>query len=216
MRSFLALAGCALLVPAPAAGPDALAQDEGSAAVWQKLLKLRTTASVMHTTAHPDDEHGGVLAMLSRGQGARVSLLTLTRGESGDTAIGPELFDALGLIRTEELLVADRYYGVDAQYFGTMVDYGFSKRLDETLDKWGKDNVLRDVVAVIRTERPFVLIARFQGNQRDGHGNHSAAGLITQEAFELAADPAAFPEQIAAGLRPWQPLKVYIGGVREN
>ena len=191
-------------------------QDSGATGAWQKLLKLRTTASAMHTTAHPDDEHGGVLAMLSRGQGARVSLLTLTRGESGDNAIGSELFDGLGLMRTEELLVADRYYGVDRQYFGTMVDYGFSKRLDETLEKWGKDHALRDVVGIIRTERPLVLIARFQGNQRDGHGNHSAAGLITQEAFTLAGDPAAFPEQIAAGLRPWQPLKLYMGGVREN
>jgi LmbE family N-acetylglucosaminyl deacetylase len=191
-------------------------QDQGASGAWQKLLKLRTTASAMHTTAHPDDEHGGVLAMLSRGQGARVSLLTLTRGESGDNAIGAELFDALGLLRTEELLVADRYYGVDRQYFGTMVDYGFSKRLDETLEKWGKDHALRDVVGAIRAERPFVLIARFQGNARDGHGNHSAAGLVTQEAFELAADPAAFPDQIAAGLRPWQPLKLYMGGVREN
>ena len=96
------------------------AADEGAAGAWQKLRKLQTTASAMHTTAHPDDEHGGVLAMLSRGQGARVSLLTLTRGESGDNAIGPELFDALGLIRTEELLVADRYYGVDRQYFTTV------------------------------------------------------------------------------------------------
>jgi LmbE family N-acetylglucosaminyl deacetylase len=191
-------------------------QDEGAAGAWQKLLKLRTTASAMHTTAHPDDEHGGVLAMLSRGQGARVTLFTMTRGESGDNAIGPELFDALGLLRTEELLVADRYYGVDRQYFGTMVDYGFSKRLDETLEKWGEEHALRDAVGVIRSERPFVLISRFQGNARDGHGNHSAAGLMTQKAFELAADPAAFPEQIAAGLRPWQPLKLYMGGVREN
>ena len=135
----------------------------------------------MHTTAHPDDEHGGVLAMLSRGQGARVSLLTLTRGESGDNAIGPELFDALGLIRTEELLVADRYYGVDRQYFGTVIDYGFSKRLDEALEKWGKQHVLRDIVGVIRTERPLVLISRFQGNQRDGHGNHAAAGLLRRK-----------------------------------
>jgi LmbE family N-acetylglucosaminyl deacetylase len=191
-------------------------QDAGATGAWQKLLKLRTTASAMHTTAHPDDEHGGVLAMLSRGQGARVSLLTLTRGESGDNAIGPELFEGLGLMRTEELLVADRYYGVDRQYFGTVVDYGFSKRLDETLEKWGKDRALRDTVGIIRTERPLVVISRFQGNQRDGHGNHSAAGLITQEAFKLAADPAMFPEQIAAGLRPWQPLKLYMGGVREN
>ncbi len=91
------------------------AQDHGATSAWQKIRKLQTTASAMHTTAHPDDEHGGMLALLSRGQGARVSLLTLTRGESGDNAIGPELFDALGLIRTEELLVADRYYGVDDQ-----------------------------------------------------------------------------------------------------
>ena len=178
--------------------------------------KLTTTASAMHTTAHPDDEHGAMLAQLSRGRGARVSLLTLTRGESGDNAIGPELFDAVGLIRTEELLAAGRYYGVDAQYFTTMVDYGFSKRLEEALVKWGRENVLRDVVRIIRMERPLVVIARFQGNERDGHGNHQAAGLITQDAFRAAGDPAAFPEQMRDGLRPWQPLKLYMGGVRES
>jgi LmbE family N-acetylglucosaminyl deacetylase len=188
--------------------------NEGAGGAWQKLAKLRTIASVLHTTAHPDDEHGGVLALLSRGEGARVSLLTLTRGESGDNALGPELFDALGLIRTEELLLADRYYGVDRQYFGTVVDYGFSKRLDETLEKWGLDHVLRDMVGVIRTERPLVVISRFQGSERDGHGNHAAAGMVTQQAFEKAGDPAVFPDQIAQGMRPWRPLKLYMGGVR--
>src|SRR5215212_2091923 len=195
---------------------DPLPQDTGAAGTYQKLLKLRTIASVMHTTAHPDDEHGGMLALLSRGLGARVSLLTLNRGEAGDNAIGPELFDPLGLIRTEELLRADQYYGVDAQYFTTVIDYGFSKRLEEALIKWGRENVLRDVVRVIRTERPLVLVARFQGNDRDGHGNHQASGVMTQEAFRVAGDPSVFPEQITAGLRPWQPLKVYIGGMREN
>src|ERR671934_2114916 len=183
-------------------GADPLPEDRGAAGTWQKLLKLRTIASVMHTTAHPDDEHGGLLAMLSRGEGARVALLTLNRGEAGDNAIGSELFDALGLIRTEELLDADRYYGVDGQYFTTVIDYGFSKRLDEALEKWGKETVLRDVVAIIRMDRPFVLIARFQGNQRDGHGNHQTAGLVTQEAFKAAAGPNSFPEQLATGLRP--------------
>src|SRR3954462_13731986 len=211
----VSLASCivaaAALSPAVGAGPEPLAQDKGAAGTWQRLLKLQTTASLMHTTAHPDDEHGGMLAQMSRGRGARVSLLTLTRGESGDNALGPELFDALGLIRTEELLLADRYYGIDRQYFGTGVDYGFSKRLDETLEKWGIDYVLRDMVAVIRTERPLVVIARFQGNERDGHGNHSAAGLVTQEAFDKAGDPKLFPEQLAAGLRPWRPLKLYMG-----
>ncbi len=190
--------------------------DRGAAGTWLRLQRLRTTASVMHTTAHPDDEHGGMLAMMSHGAGARVALLTLTRGESGDNAIGPELFDALGLIRTEELLVADRSYGLDYQYFTTVIDYGFSKRLDEALDKWGREHVLRDVVRVIRMDRPFVLVSRFQGNQRDGHGQHQAAGLLTQEAWKAAGDPNVFPEQVKQGLRPWQPLKLYIGGVRDN
>src|SRR5215211_9001793 len=164
------LAACvAILALTPAARAlEPLAQDRGASGTWQKLLKLRTIGSVMHTTAHPDDEHGGLLAMLSRGEGARVTLLTLNRGEAGDNAIGSELFDPLGLIRTEELLRADQYYGVDQQYFTSVIDYGFSKRLEEALVKWGRENVLRDVVRVIRTERPLVLIARFQGNERDG------------------------------------------------
>jgi LmbE family N-acetylglucosaminyl deacetylase len=210
-------AGAMLAGPAKvAARAQMRLQDEGVAGAWQKLAKLQTTASVMHTTAHPDDEHGGVLAWLSRGQGARVSLLTLTRGESGDNAIGPELFDALALVRTEELALAARYYGVDQQYYGTLVDYGFSKRLDETLEKWGAERALADLVRVIRIERPLVIVSRFQGNARDGHGNHSAAGLLSRQAFAKAADPAAFPDQIAGGLRPWQPLKLYMGGVREQ
>jgi LmbE family N-acetylglucosaminyl deacetylase len=213
---FVALALAMALCAGRPARTQPAALDSGAAGAWQKIQKLRTTASVMHTTAHPDDEHGGTLAWLSRGQGVRLALLTLTRGESGDNAIGPELFDGLGLIRTEELSVAGRYYGVDRQYFTSVADYGFSKRLDEALDKWGKDAVLRDVVRAIRIDRPLVLISRFQGTPRDGHGNHEAAGLITQEAFKAAADPGMFPEQIAEGLQPWQALKLYMGGVRDN
>jgi LmbE family N-acetylglucosaminyl deacetylase len=216
LARFLLLCASLSAATAVLTARDPLPQDRGAAGTWQKLLKLRTIGSVMHTTAHPDDEHGGLLAWLSRGQGARVSLLTLNRGESGDNAIGSELFDALGLIRTEELLRADQYYGVDAQYFTSVVDYGFSKRLEEALVKWGRENVLRDVVRVVRTERPLVLVARFQGNERDGHGNHQTAGLITQEAYKAAADPRIFPEQIQQGLRAWQPLKLYMGGMREN
>ena len=188
----------------------------GAAEVWQKMLKLRTTVSVMHITAHPDDEHGGVLTKLSRGDGARVTLLTLNRGESGDNAIGPQLFDALGLIRTEELLVSNRYYGVDQQYFTTVVDYGFSKLLEEALGKWGRETVLRDVVRIVRMERPTIILSRFQGSDRDGHGNHQAAGLMAQEAFLAAGDPTRYPEQIRDGLRPWSPAKVYVGGVRAD
>ena len=217
MSRLLPLLLVTTLAGALAAQPPGFAPGEaGAAAVWQKLRKLQTTASLLHTTAHPDDEHGGMLTMVSRGGGARVALLTLTRGESGDNAIGSELFDALGLVRTEELRLSNRYYGVDEQYFGTVADYGYSKRLDEALEKWGRDRVLRDIVLVLRTERPFVVVSRFQGNARDGHGNHAAAGLLTREAFRMAGDPSVYPDQIAAGLRPWQPLKLYIGGVRES
>jgi LmbE family N-acetylglucosaminyl deacetylase len=216
MRVLGLVAGVVAVAIVTPVGQTMPPQDAGAAGAWQKILKARTTASVMHTTAHPDDEHGGVITRLARKDGARLALLTLNRGESGDNAIGPQLFDGLGLIRTEELRVSDRYYGVDEQYFTTAVDYGFSKRLEEAFEKWGKDAVMRDVVRVIRMSRPWVLLSRFQGNQRDGHGNHQTAGLITQLAFQAAGDPNVYPEQIKEGLRPWQPFKVYIGGVREN
>jgi len=215
MRAFGAAAFLiAGLVAIPAT--QSIPQDTGAAGAWQKIQKVRTTASVLHGTAHPDDENGGVLARLSRKDGARVVLMTLTRGESGDNAIGPQLFEGLALIRTDELLTADKYYGVDQQYFTTMIDYGFSKRLDETTEKWGMENAMRDVVRVIRMERPWIVISRFQGNARDGHGNHQAAGLLSQQASEAAGNPSTFPEQIAEGLRTWTPLKVYMGGVRPN
>jgi LmbE family N-acetylglucosaminyl deacetylase len=212
----LSVIAAALIVSASAFHAQTVPRADGAAEVWQKLLKLRTTASVMHVTAHPDDEHGGVLAKLSRGDGARMALLTLNRGESGDNAIGPQLFDALGLIRTEELIDAGRHYGIDDQYFTTVVDYGFSKRLEEALDKWGRETVLRDVVRIIRMNRPTIILSRFQGNERDGHGNHQTAGVMAVEGFRAAGDPNRYPEQIAEGLRPWQAKKVYIGGVREN
>jgi LmbE family N-acetylglucosaminyl deacetylase len=215
MKGFTVVAAIAAAIVSIGAY-EPLPQDAGAAGTYQKLLKLRTIASVMHTTAHPDDEHGGLLAWLSRGLGARVSLMTLNRGQAGDNALGPQLFEGLGLIRTEELLASNRYYGVDAQYFTNVIDYGFSKRLEEALDKWGRENVLRDVVRIIRMERPLVLVSRFQGNQRDGHGNHQTAGLLTVDAFRAAGDPTRFPEQVKEGLRPWQPRKLYIGGVRDD
>ena len=127
LRPFLALGLAAAFLLEVAVRSQTPAPDvnaTGAAGAWQRIRKLQTTASAMHTTAHPDDEHGGMLALLSRGQGARVALLTLTRGESGDNAIGSELFDGLGLIRTEELAIAGQYYGVDRRYYTTAVDYG--------------------------------------------------------------------------------------------
>lgn len=212
----LSLVAVLVALAVSAVGTQPTPQNGGAAGTWHRIQKLRTTASVLHTTAHPDDEHGGVIARLSRKDGARLALMTLNRGESGDNAIGPQLFDGLGLIRTDELVAAGRYYGIDQQYFTTVVDYGFSKRLDEAFEKWGRENVLRDVVRVLRMERPWVVLSRFQGNQRDGHGNHQTAGLLTQDAAKAAGDPTMFPEQLAEGLRPWTPYKVYIGGVRAD
>ncbi|MFN0123927.1 MAG: NEW3 domain-containing protein [Blastocatellia bacterium] len=205
----------ASLIPFPStAQTQGIAENRGAAAAWRALLRLRTTATVLHTTAHPDDEDGAMLAWLTRREGVRTGLLTLNRGEGGANLVGPELYDALGILRTEELLAAGRYYGVD-QMFTRVTDFGFSKRLDETLEHWGKDVVLADVVRLVRTYRPDVLIARFHGKARDGHGNHQAAGMLSYEVFKAAADPNMFPEQIREGLRPWQIKKHYLG-VRDN
>src|SRR5215813_11961535 len=190
--------------------------DFGVAGLQQAIRKLKTTARLIHTTAHPDDEDGGMLTFESRGQGASVLLLTLNRGEGGQNKTGGELFDSLGVLRTLELLTADNYYGVDER-FTRVVDFGFSRTPDETFKQWqGHDVALGDMVRVIRTYRPDVLVARFQGNARDGHGHHQASGILTREAFKAAADPARFPDQIKDGLLPWQARKLYMGGVRPN
>ena len=195
-------------------GARDLPQDQGANGVWQRLLKLKTTASVLHTQAHPDDEHADLLTYLSRGNGVRTALLSLNRGESGANVLGPELFDQLGLLRTEEFLLAAAYYGLDDLYFTKLADYGYSKRVEEAYQKWGKENVLREMVRVIRLNRPLVIISRFHGSARDGHGNHQAAGELTPVAWQLAGDSTAFPELIAEGLRPWKAMKLYRGGIR--
>ncbi|MBV9677985.1 MAG: PIG-L family deacetylase [Acidobacteriaceae bacterium] len=195
-----------------AADPDPNAQpiylDRGAAGLSRWLAAIRTRASILMVTAHPDDEDGGMLALQTRGLGARATLLTLTRGEGGQNAMSGDLYDELALVRTQELLTADRYYGVD-QYWGRAIDYGFSKTREEALDKWGYDRTLSDVVRVIRMTRPLVITSVFIGAPTDGHGNHQVSGQMAQEAFLAAGDPNRFPEQIAEGLRPWSPVKVY-------
>jgi LmbE family N-acetylglucosaminyl deacetylase len=167
----------------------------------------------MQTVAHPDDEDGGLLTLESRGKGAEVLLLTLNRGEGGQNKIGSNLFDVLGVLRTLELTASDRYYGVE-QRFTHVADFGYSKTPEETFQKWqGHDVALGDMVRVIRTFRPDVLVARFSGTDRDGHGHHQASSILTREAFRAAADPSHFPEQIKQGLQPWQAKKLYIGNV---
>ena len=182
--------------------------NKGSAALWQSLKKLHTRASLIMLTAHPDDEDGGMLTYESRGRGTRVSLLTLNRGEGGANVMSPDFFDALGLVRTQELLAADRYYGVN-QYWTRVIDYGFSKTKAESMSHWTRDRVLQDVVRVVRTVRPLVITSVFVGGPSDGHGNHETAGAMAQAVFQAAGDPNVFPEQIRAGLRPWSPIKDY-------
>ena len=189
----------------PPALADTLPINHGAPALQQLLIKLRTRASMMLVVAHPDDEDGGFLTYESRGQGARAAMLTLTRGEGGQNLMSADFDDALGLIRTQELLAADRYMGVD-QFFGTEVDFGFSKTKEETLAKWTHDRVLYDAVRAVRLYRPLVVASVFVGGVTDGHGHHQVSGEIAQEVFLAAADPKVFPEM---GLPPWAPLKVY-------
>ncbi|MYI64573.1 MAG: PIG-L family deacetylase, partial [Gemmatimonadetes bacterium] len=203
-----------LAFPAPIPG-EALQVDAGALGAWHRIRKLTTTSSILHITAHPDDEHSGMLTLASRDRGARTALLSLNRGEAGANAIGPELFDALGLIRTRELVLSGRYYGLDDLYFTSAVDYGYSKSLGEAMRSWDREAVLEDIVRVIRLNRPIVAVSRFHGTPRDGHGHHHAAGLLTPEAVAAAADPARFPDQIAReGLRPWRVPFLYRGGLR--
>jgi len=198
-----------LKAQSPASAAYAPMIDRGASGLWQSLQKLKTRASLMMIVAHPDDEDGGMLAYESRGQGVDTTLLTLTRGEGGQNVITGDLWDELGLVRTQELLAADAAYGV-RQRFTRLADFGFSKSLEESLKTWGHDRALYDVVRQIRIDRPLVVSSVFAGNVSDGHGHHQTAGVMAQEAYKLAGDPNVFPDQIAAGLRPWSPLKVYV------
>ena len=188
-----------------------LPEDLGAVHLAQLLTKLRTTARIMQTTAHPDDEDGGLLTLEARGNGASVLLFTVTRGEGGQNKFGTESSDELGILRTLELLEADKYYGVEER-FSHVTDFGFSKTAEETFNKWhGHDIALGDMVRAVRIFRPDILMARFSGTTRDGHGHHQASALLTVEAFRAAADPNKFPEQIKEGLLPWQAKKLYVG-----
>jgi LmbE family N-acetylglucosaminyl deacetylase len=174
----------------------------------QKALdKLQVLGSVLYVAAHPDDENTDLLATLSKGRAVRAGYLAITRGGGGQNLIGPELGDPLAAIRTQELLAARRLDGAE-QFFSGAVDFGYSKTADETFATWGREAVLADVVRVLRSFRPDVIVTRFPPDARAGHGHHTASAVLAIEAFAAAADPRRFPEQIAAGLRPWQAKRV--------
>ena len=185
--------------------PAEVPEDRGAMGLAQALNRLDVVASVLHTGAHPDDENSSLLAWLSRGRGARTAYLSATRGDGGQNLLGTELFEALGVIRTEELLAARRADHAQ-QFFTPVYEFGFSKASDEAFEKWGHEQLLGDFVRVIRQFRPEVIVSRFRGTTADGHGHHQAAGIVTQEAFKAAADPARFPQYG----RPWQAKKLYL------
>lgn len=181
----------------------------GLAALDQVLRPLARYQRVLMIAAHPDDEDTELLTLLVRGMGAEAAYLSLTRGEGGQNLIGSELGEALGLVRTGELLAARRLDGA-RQYFSRAYDFGFSKHLDDTWAHWPRDSVLKDVVRVVRRFRPQIVVSIFSGTSRDGHGQHQAAGWAAHEAFRIAGDSAAFPELFREeALEPWTPLKLY-------
>jgi LmbE family N-acetylglucosaminyl deacetylase len=179
--------------------------DQGALGLGRLLKRLNTSASVMMIGAHPDDEDTALLAYLARGENARTAYLSLTRGDGGQNIIGPELGEALGVIRTEELLQARKLDGAE-QFFTRAYDYGFSKTLAEARQKWDEKVILCDSVRAIRLFRPLVVIAQFNGTPADGHGQHQYSGYIAPLAVKAAAD---IGQCVDAG-PTWQVKKFYV------
>ncbi len=178
----------------------------GAAEVEQSLQKLTELGTVLMIAAHPDDERTSVLAYFARGRHMRTAYLSLTRGEGGQNLIGSEQGAQMGLIRTHELLDARQIDGAE-QFFTRAIDFGFSKTASETLEKWGRERILGDVVWVIRRYRPDVVILCFTGTPRDGHGHHQTSAILGKEAFAAAGDPTRFPEQLKY-VQPWSPKRL--------
>ena len=203
LSALIAIAGAQMRV-----GP--LDEEQGHVALGLALRHLANTGIFMQSTAHPDDENNGLLVMLNRGQGYRTALATATRGNGGQNEIGPEIFEALGVLRTGELAALHRFDGAE-QYFTRAVDFGYSFSLEETFEKWGRDEITADYVRLIRMIRPDVIISMPPTGNAGGQ-HHMASALITRDAYTLAGDPARFPEQIKEGLHAWQPRKLYQSG----
>jgi LmbE family N-acetylglucosaminyl deacetylase len=209
--AFLTLAaaalGLAIVTPQAQMRVTPLDMPQGHTALGLALRHLANVGIVMEATAHPDDEDNGLLVMLNRGQGFRTALVTATRGNGGQNEIGPEIFEALGVLRTEELNALHRFDGAE-QYFTRAVDFGYSFSIQETFEKWGREEITADYVRMIRTIRPDVIFGMYpEGN--NGGQHHNASAVISHDAYKLAGDPTKYPEQIRDGLRPWQAKKYY-------
>ncbi|SMG15361.1 GlcNAc-PI de-N-acetylase [Marivirga sericea] len=175
--------------------------------ILHQMQKLENTTRVLYVAAHPDDENTRLIAYLENGKQFDAAYLSLTRGDGGQNVIGPELREGLGLIRTQELLAAREIDG-GKQFFTRANDFGYSKNPDETFNKWGKEEVLSDVVWTIRNFQPDIIITRFNQTPGITHGHHTASAILAKEAFDKAGDPKAFPEQLEL-VNAWQPKKIY-------
>lgn len=196
-----------LLIPAPFYGQPP--QAPGAVKLYNDLQKLNFLGSALYIAAHPDDENTRLISYLSNAVHARTGYLSMTRGDGGQNLIGPELRELLGVLRTQELLAARRVDGGE-QFFTRAVDFGYSKHPDETLRIWDKDLVLSDVVRIIRQFQPDVIINRFDHRTPGStHGHHTSSAILSTEAFDLAADPGAYPDKLA-GLEPWQPKRLFL------
>src|ERR1700704_1984253 len=196
-RFFFILAGlCSIALIAPRAQMRVVPLDEeqGHVALGLALRHLSNTGTFMMATAHPDDEDNGLFVMLNRGQGYRTTLATATRGNGGQNEIGPEIFEALGVLRTEELAALHRFDGAE-QYFTRAVDFGFSFSIDETLEKWGRDEITSDYVHLIRMIRPDVIFGMSPTGNNGGQ-HHNASAVLSHDAYLLAGDPSKYPGQI--------------------
>ena len=191
------------------------AQDRGAVTLAEAVSGLGVSARVLVIGAHPDDEDTRLIAWLARGRHVETAYLSLTRGDGGQNLIGNELGEALGAIRTEELLAARRIDGAH-QYFTRAYDFGFSKSAEETYRHWPHDSLLRDVVTVVRAFRPHIIVAVFSGTPNDGHGHHQVSGLMAREAYDVAGDTIMLPAAATAGLPGWTPLKFYRGTSYRN
>jgi LmbE family N-acetylglucosaminyl deacetylase len=180
---------------------------QNAAEIRAELERLSTVGSVLMIAAHPDDENTALLAYFAKGRHMRTAYLSMTRGEGGQNLIGSEQGEELGVIRTQELLAARRIDGAE-QYFTRTIDFGFSRTAEETLEKWGRDAALADVVWTIRKFRPDVVVMVFSGTSRDGHGNHWSSGILGREAYSAAADPTKFPNQLKL-VKVWQPRRLF-------
>jgi len=186
-------------------------EELGQVALHQTILDLGTDLSLMCVATHPDDEDGATLTYYRKKYGYKTYALIATRGEGGQNEIGSELYEELGVIRTDEMARASAHTGADL-HFLDYAEFGFSKSADEAFAVWGKDETLRRMVRKIRELRPDVIITHH--GETGGHGHHQAVGRALMISFDMAADPDAFPEQLDEGLKPWQAARLYLRSFR--